>query len=366
MKKAPPSPLLMRLDAHIKAERNRTKAGCLRAERAGYVGRLGFFEEAHAELEHLHQEFSRQPEPDVIAWIQVAEGWLAYYREEYSESRDHLMRAYAISTATGLISIRVLSAAWLAYLAYFVDDFEEMNIYLRVAFREVRDDDHLSQTRLCLLFAIAYLFGDRFDLAKHWFTKSRGHATISNDDAALSALNFNMTGRRVTHALIASSRGEDIDDSFELAKVGMNSSIAFDHLLGISLVGYWSQPIQAMVYSVSKSYANAVAVYEAHLHTSLPKGMLSRKPMLLADLSWCYLNVGELEKARTTAESAESLIGADLDLEDQVILYGRLKQLHTVLKGTGCATRFAALQDESNRQLGERRQYILSLLPDMS
>jgi hypothetical protein len=53
MNKAPPSPKLMRLDADIKAEKDPVKAGCLRAERAGLLGRLGFFEESKCNCEHL-------------------------------------------------------------------------------------------------------------------------------------------------------------------------------------------------------------------------------------------------------------------------------------------------------------------------
>ena len=365
MKKAPPSPLLMRLDAHIKAEKDAFQAGCLKAERAGLFGRLGFFDEARAAIDALQKEFAGRPNARVSAWMQIAEGWLSFYQEDYDVARDHFARAKALSDAFGDTRLIALSATWLANIAYLNDDFEEMGRCLEIGTKAASPGDHLTRPRLSMVVAMACFFADLYEAANSWSIRARNHAAALNDESMLSALNFNMTIRRVYYLAELSVRGLALDSTETMARIGIESTHVFDRLLGISLVGNWNHPFEAQLNSACQRYKEAIAVYEVHIRT-LPRNLEISKAMFLADNAWCYANVGQAERAVDVAHEAEGALRADMSLQDRCLALGRLRQLFEKVGEHKLADRYAHLETDSNAALQSLRERALLALASFS
>src|SRR5205085_11523468 len=117
--------LLARLDAALARARQPVEVACLRAERAGFLARLGRFDEARAVLGSLHAQFDPRPHAAVSAWLCLVEGWMLHFGNFGAGARDKMKRAQALSAAAGLQPLQALSSAWLAHMDYLADDIVE-------------------------------------------------------------------------------------------------------------------------------------------------------------------------------------------------------------------------------------------------
>ena len=76
--KAPQSRLLARLDGALARTRHPVEAACLRAERAGFLARLGHLDAARAAAQALHAQFDTQPHAAVSSWLCLVDGWVLH------------------------------------------------------------------------------------------------------------------------------------------------------------------------------------------------------------------------------------------------------------------------------------------------
>ena len=92
------SRLLTRLDAAIAAANHPVKADCLRAERAGYLARVGRLDEARQTLSSLHMQYASHPNALMSAWLAL-DGLLSDYSDSNQMARDKMRRATPLSGA---------------------------------------------------------------------------------------------------------------------------------------------------------------------------------------------------------------------------------------------------------------------------
>ena len=112
--KAPASPMLARLDAALAASVHPIDVACARAERAGFLARQGFFDQANEDLAILRSQFAQRPVALVTVWICIVEAWIEQNSGRLSASRDKMLRAQALRAAARLKPLQAPSAAWLA------------------------------------------------------------------------------------------------------------------------------------------------------------------------------------------------------------------------------------------------------------
>ncbi len=353
---------LIRLDAAIKIETNRSRLGCLKAERAGFLGRQGHFDTARQGLEQLQREFAAHPDMHVSIWMHIAEGWIAHYSDNPSAAHNHLQRAYALSTAVNIKNLRSLSAAWLAHLAYSKNDFAVMGKYLRLALDSQDISFHPAESRICMLFAMSLHYARRLDSARPWYIKCREHALAEGDDGTVSALNFNMAGLQANHTIQASVFGEDINKYAPLAATGSAAAENFDLLVKNFSRKSWVYIIQAYTLSSCENFKAALDLYNLHLEDACSQGLEHQRAFFVADMSWCLCNLGDFNLAQKNANEAIGLINEEMYTEDRAVALGRLAQVFNILKNKILIEKYKTLAEKDWKIHEKSIEYLYSII----
>ncbi len=325
------SKLLQRLDAGIARSVHSVEKGCLRADRAGYFARQGYFEEARCEIRDVHALFYAQPHPAVSASLAMAEGLLAFHEGKDSAARDKFKRAQALSAATGLPQLQAQACAWLAHTDYVALEFPAMVAHARETLALADADQHAARARVCLVVANALYFAARLDLAQPWYTRARDHANADGDDATLSALNTDIASQLCDHALRDSLFGGAVNDAARRALASANSAESFEQWVGTASLTAWVPMLRAVALSVAGEPQQALALYKTHLHHAEQQGLARLASTYLADMAWCEWRVGDSHAARQRALAAVDRIASTVHTDDLAVAHARLAQVFRAL-----------------------------------
>ncbi|XVJ68546.1 MAG: hypothetical protein HEQ39_02025 [Rhizobacter sp.] len=325
------SKLLQRLDADIARLVHAVDQGCLRAERAGYLARLGCFQEARTEIRDLQALFYAQPHPAVSGSLTMAEGLLAFHEGADAAARDKFKRAQALSALARLPQAEALAWAWLAQIDYVALDFAAMTRHARKAFELTAPGDHAARARVCLVVANALHFAARLDLAQPWYLRAREHANADGDDTTLSALNTDMASQLCDHALRASLFGGAVDEAARHAVASANSAESFEQWVGSASLTAWVPMLRAVALSVAGEPEAALALYKVHLPMAEQQGLARLASTYLADMAWCEWRVGHSDAARQCAQAAVVSLKLTTHTDDLAVAHARLGQVFRAL-----------------------------------
>ena len=322
------SRLLARLDAASARTRNPVELACLKAERAGFLGRHGQVETAKQQLQEIQRQFARQPHVAVSGWLALAEGQLDHYSRLSSSAHDRFQRAYALSTAAQLKPLQALSAAWLAHACDVRNDRLRTAQLVAEALRLAADDDHGARWRACLTVGTGYHFCGRLDLGLPWYAAARRHALADGDEVALSAVIYNQAGMRSDQARRAAAFGS-ADGSQQLhAVMGTESTIHFDAAIGLLSLDWLVPLMRAQLLVVENRFTEALELFEQHGDRAEEVWRERMEPCLYADRAWCLLKTGREAEAREEARFAvQAMADSPCDLDDRAVAHARLAQL---------------------------------------
>ncbi|HEX6707529.1 MAG TPA: hypothetical protein VF169_22415 [Albitalea sp.] len=340
--KAPRSRLLARLDAALAVTRDPVAAACLRAERAGFLVRLGHFEQAEHELQALRAHAARQPSAALNAWLCMADGWQLHFSRLGAGARDQMKRAQALSAAAGLTPLHALASAWVAHMDYTADDIDGMVRNVALALRLAAPDHHSARSRACMVVASAFDFAERLDRAQPWYARAREHATADGDETTLSALNYNISAQRVHHAAQAAVFGGDALDQSRQAMAASEMAGNFDDWIGLVSLDALVPMQLATMASLQDRFDEALALYDKHLADAQKQGLERLTANYLADIAWCRWNVGDHHGAHRDATAAAASIDTGMHLDDRATAHGRLGMLFKALGEEDAAMRHAA------------------------
>ena len=337
------SRLLSHLDAAIVAAASQpVQADCLRAERAGLLARQGQLAEARTVISSLQAQYAARPQASVSGWLSLAEGLLSYFSDLNRAAHDKMRRAYALGAAARDMKLHALAAAWLAHMDYAAYDLEPMGRRVAEAFQFADADHHAARARACLVVALAYHFGGRFESAQPWYAKARLHANAEGDEAMLSAIMYNMAGLLTDQARQLVLTGAHDPSVARRAMLSLESTRNFDALVGTGSLNALVPLNRAQVCSLQGQWAEAVALYEAHFSDGLLQGLDRMRAWLGADLAWCRLQSGQTEQALKDALAAEVAVAHDRDVDDRASAHSRLEELFAQLGQAEAAARHSA------------------------
>lgn len=326
----PPSRLLTRLDAEIATERNPLRADLLRAERAAYLARQGQADEAKTEIAALHQRYDGRPNFEMSAWVSLAESLVNFLSDMGPLGHDKMRRAHALSKAGGLLKVQALSAAWMAHMEYSRLDINSMAQYLREALKLAQADHHAARSRASLVVAQALHLAGQMPLAAPWYKRARDHAVAEGDEATTSALMHNMSWLRMHTLRQAKMRGSDADSAGLHALLGIESTVGYDHLQGLSTLQALKPILKAQILALEGNAAQALLLFDKHL-SSQPDGMARLECILIADRAWCLVQLGRTDDAKDAAAVAESRFLETTQVDDRAATHSRLAQVFGAL-----------------------------------
>jgi len=348
MVRAMRSRLLARLDAAIARTREPVQLACLRAERAGFLGRHGQVELARGQLQEIQRQFAHHPHVAVSGWIALADGQIEQYTNLGSDTAyDRLKRAYALSAAARLQPLQALSAAWLAHAHYLRNEWERMAALCAEALRLAEPDHHGARWRACLSVAVAYHFAGRLDLAQPWYGATRQHALADGDDVALSATMYNQAGLRADHARQAAAFGGTTGSDAVHAAMGMDSAGNFDAGIGLQSLDWLVPLLRAHLLVLQGRFEEALAMFEQQSGRTHAEWRARLQPCLLADRAWCLLKTGRGAEAREEAlAAAQAVDQGACDVDDRALAHVRLAQ---VWRELGDEARAAQHQEQAEQ-----------------
>jgi tetratricopeptide (TPR) repeat protein len=326
-----PSRLQLRLEDGIKSARSMLEADCLRAERAGYLARIGQFEEVRAELAALHERYDPRPNVEMSAWLNLIEGLLVYFSAVGLPTNDKVKRSFALSCAANLTSLRAISSAWLAQFDYVRLDMNSMAANLRSSLQAADLSHHSARSRASLVVAQALHLAGRLDFALPWYRRARDHAGAEGDDATTSALMHNMGWLRMMELRQRVLSGTGTLASGDHALMNAESTSHFDMLTGDTSWNVLKPILRAQILSLQGDFASALALYDRHLTETEYEGTTRLQANLMADKSWCLAKSGEFELAHMCAVSAIDRIDSATHTDDRAAAHSRLAQVFSIL-----------------------------------
>ncbi|WP_372525526.1 hypothetical protein [Piscinibacter sp.] len=362
----PKSRALTRLDAAIAAAGSPVAAACLKAERAGLLARLGRFDEVRRTLDELRAQHANTPSPALAAWLCLAEGLMDHYRDQAASARDRIQRAYAFSTAARERPLIAVCAAWLAHFDYVYDDLGGVARHVAEALQEAADDHHAARARACLVAAQSYHWGGRSERAQPWYQRAREHATADGDATTIGALMINRAWISGNQARMASIFGPDAaapnPNAVREALVGAESAGHFDAYVGRNALRSMARVMRAQLVLAQGDYAEALALFDAHLPGAVDDGLSYMLPVLHADIAWCKFKLGCADDALAEARLAQASFGPDCEEEDSAAANGRLAQVFSALGLDAEAKPHAERAAAELKTLREQQALLVSLL----
>jgi hypothetical protein len=346
--------VLERLDTAIARARNPVDTACLRAERACLLARRGNLAMARKAIDEIQQRFAWRPHAAISAWVSLAQGMMDHYSHLGPSAHDKVRRAYALSGATDLKRLHVLSAAWLSQMDFVHRDMLQMVSHVVEALAHAAPDHHAARSRASLVVASAYHHAGEAERAKPWYAKARIHAVADGDEATLSASMHNQAGMGAMQLRLDEVSGEV--DRAQVRRVLMAAESAghFDAGVGIG-VGALSSLVpmlRAPVLVVDGQYELALSLYRRHIDAAMRDGLARMQACFLADMAWCRLHLEQQSLALLDAAAAQESLSQPCDVDDRAIALARLAMVHRRL---GNEAHAVTLHERALRDLATHR-----------
>ena len=357
------SRLAQKLDAEIaSAAAVPARAAVLQVQRAILWLRHGRDAEAREELNRLQVRALVHPRVDLAAWLHLAEGLTAYFSAFGGGSRERVCRAHIMAQAAGLTALRSVCDAWLAQMAFVERDIDRLVTHAAAVLAAPPDNG--AACRVASSLGMAWDLARDEAAASAWYAWGRRAASADGDDAGLAALLYNqmqMRALRIRHAALAGEPGEA-----PAVLLGVDSIGHFDDAVGGSARADLTPLLRAQLLTVQGDFAAAAALLEAHLPEAVAAGLARTGGSLLADLAWCWVNTGDMTRARAMADQAAVEVLAEdsphCDLDERAALHARLAQVYARLNETGLAARHGdAAQAAWADDTAQRRQWATRL-----
>ena len=362
----PASRLLRRLNAAVASAKDQYCADCAHAERACYLARQGDFAQASRTITTLRRRYASRPDAAMSVWLNLAEGLVSYYSELGPIAHDKVMRAHALSAASGLVHLSALTAAWLAQMNFSRHDVAQVAFYASESLKLSESNDHAARARASLVIAQALHVAGRWDLASHWYTSARVHATAEGDELSISALMHNMVSMHLDNYRQAVLTGRGDPRAAQSGLVGLESSENFDLLFGTSTLEPLRPMLRARFLSLKDRTSEALRVYDEHFPVSVASEISRMASDILSDIAWCRLKQGDAVRARSDALAAEHGLTPRTQADDRAATHTRLANVYRELGETSEASRHAHMAESAWKEFETLQHRTVALLADMT
>ncbi len=321
------SRLLSQLAARIAAARDPVEAACLRAQRGIYLARQGKHHEAEAIVSAIRDEFGKQPNAEVTAWISLVEALIHFYSQPGPKALDRLRRAHALSRAMNHPVLVPLCAAWLAHIEFNANRMEPMLQYAVEALRLAQPAHHAALARVSLVIADAFHFAGRFDLAKDWYAAVRQHALAEGDDAMISAMLHNVAAFRANEVRLADAFGSPIPLEAKRALMEAESTKNYDIGIGTLSFALLIPLMRAQLLATCDRFKEALEIFVEVLESNSPENLERRKACFYADRAWCNLRISDTRAALLDVDEACKRAEEPADADDLAATHARVAEI---------------------------------------
>lgn len=298
------SKLLTNLDAEIASTRDEMRRGELIARKAGYLARLGSFDEAQALLEKLRETFGKGQSPRVSIWMMLAEGLLHTFREMSDQGADRIMRANVLAGATRDRSLIAATSAWRAFTQSERSEFKGMVRSLDNAFANSDSEDHEVLARLYMILANARMsIGERVT-AQELYMYSRHHALECGDQATIDALIYNKAAFALAWLRARMVLGDAETELLSQLRLELNSAKTYQQLIGVSALSNFVYLWEARLLLLAEQFDLAVPALQA-VRSMQPFAKYNFHESLIdLEIGYCLMRMNRLKEAEDQVRDA--------------------------------------------------------------
>jgi tetratricopeptide (TPR) repeat protein len=352
------SRLLAELDRRMRASPDDVAWARDMCRAASQLGRQGHAELSLEAINHVRRHYGSRLHAEVACWLMLAEGVLHYFHLQYDHARDRTSRAHALAVALHVAPAQPSCAAWLAAMDFNDDRLEPMVDRLEEALSLAAPDDHQALARATLVMADALHHCGRYSEARPWYDRSRHHAAIEGDQAALSALMHNMAAFRAAQIRLADAFDPGCAPrDLHLASIEADSVQRYDLAVGTRSFHMLIPLLRAQLLTVEQRFDDALQQFDAIEGAAVPTKLSASAE---ADRAWCLASLGRVAEARFSARRTLALMPQTPEADEQAHVLARLSSVeHTIgetfLPDTGARARHAlARHRRAQRALHQR------------
>jgi hypothetical protein len=325
------SKLLATLDAEIARCVDEASRGELTARKAGYLARLGSFDDAQALISQLRTQFGGGQSPRVSIWIMLAEGLLHTFREMSDEGADRIMRANVLASASRDRRLIASTSAWRAHTQSERSEFRGMVRSLDDAFTNSNSDDHEVLARLYMTLANARMsVGDRV-VANEFFMYSRHHALECGDQATIDALMYNKAAFALAWLRARTCLDERDPELLRQLRLELASAKTYQQMVGVSALNNFVFLWEARLFLLADEFEAAIAALGA-VRSMQPFARYNFHESLVdLEIGYCLVRQGRLALAATQVRSAMEADLSGLHDDDKLVAaWTRLKIMEAI------------------------------------
>ncbi len=345
-----PSRLLAQLDTAIDAAKDEPLVrDRLRAERAGVLARHGNIGQCRRIVNELRSRTAAVNDAELAGWLSLAEGMADHFESLSPRAKQRFVRAHALAQSSGLVQLQALAAAWLAITEWNDARWPEAVGHLAESLKLAALDAHSARARACLVAADAYHFAGDVTRAQTWFERAREHANADGDTSMVSALLYNRASCRANAVSLADAFGQADPAEAARALLEAESTGHFDAGVGTASLKSVVPMMRAQTLVVMGRFAEALAIYQAHLEAAKEQGYGPHVARVRADMALCHLRLGQQPMdIEAATDAAGQLVDSATHPDDRAAALARAA---TVARAGGLLDQALAWQNRADDAL---------------
>lgn len=315
-------PLLTRVEEELAVCADPYRRAELLGEKGCYLARVGDFEGARRLVSELRANESIARYERVAVRIMLLEGLLLFFEDLDARCRDRVLRAHAISHASGHFDLARLSAAWLAHADVNLGRFDDVTRMLKYALTPPVHVGDAATVRAHLVLADLNMLASRVEPAKRFYEYARRGAVECGDDSALAATFYNRAIMMLNLGRIKAVLGEEINESRRFLELEVRSVSLYHQASGQTSLSHLLDSMHAILMFVTGSFPEAVVSYRKMLSTGKSLNVDVDDSIPKLEFAYCLLTVGSAEEAKAIVHSVEQAPAGRRSFDDALILAG--------------------------------------------
>jgi hypothetical protein len=302
------SQLLLRIEQELGSSIDDAEKSRLLSRKAGYLARVGRFDEARQIVAELREEFGGGQSGRATLWVMLAEGLLHHFEKMSPQAIDRLNRALVLGRAMKVSEVVALASAWKAHIEFETSRFDSMFQSLRTALDNSTDADHETRTRIFMVLCdAALLCGDR-QRGQKWFLRTRDHALRDGDQASIEALLYNRAAFNLAWLRAQRCFGPVSAEELGLVRMEISSARNLQDLTGIGALTHYVHICDARLLILEGKFDEAVLRLNA-LRGATPYGSYNfDQEFFDLEVAFCKYSIGTCRNPLSSMQSPPTLL----------------------------------------------------------
>jgi tetratricopeptide (TPR) repeat protein len=359
------SKLLRELDSEISRSADDGARGVLLARKAGYLARIGKFDEAQSIITDLRAALSDGRSPRASIWIMLAEGLLHTFRDMSDAGADRFMRAQALANATKDRSLIAATSAWRAFAQSERSEFKGMVRSLDDALANCDNADHEVLARVYMILGNAYMsVGERL-LAHDLYMYSRHHALECGDQATIDGVIYNKAAFAIAWLRAQTCLGGTDQEHQRQLRLELASAKTYQQMIGVDALSNFVYLWEARLQLVADEF-EAAAVSLGSVRSMKPFAKYNYDVSLIdLETAYCLHRAGKGEDALALAKTAFQTDLSGLHDDDRLVAAWLRKELAAAYQELGdladLTSSFERARDQFSAGVDELRGLLASV-----